>query len=370
MTIAEAAQPRRHPEGSIAQGVISALIEHGHGDEVRRLGAEGDWGCASVWASAAAERGDIDAALALLEPFAATGWWPAVVARNQVAADAEARAAAAAVSSSADLRTLDRRAADDPGPGRQDDDAQAQLRYFLAGTWPGGLDATADTRLDHLITRLLGKGRAADVRKLLTEPGSQHIASRYAAHLEQHGDRAAALDVLAAYATASAPRLLDEYAAMLMRADRTEEAVTFLHAAALDEGAHPHLALPTLVSMTADCSLADRVLAIIQEIADQNDGMSLALQEQRAGVLALHGDVDQALAELTDPDDAPWLTVRQLARILANLDHLDEAIAVLATVDDPGAAIERAILLVRQSRVAEAITVARVSRPHAKPQSG
>lgn len=329
-------------------------MEHGHGDEVRRLGAEGDWGCALAWASAAAERGDIDAALALLEPFAATGWWPAAVAHNRVATDARAEA----------------RAADDPDPGFQDDDAQAQLRYFLAGTWSGGLDATAEARLDHLITRLIDTGRAAEVRKLLTEPGSQHIASRYAAHLEQHGDRAAALDVLAAYATTPAPRLLDEYAAMLTRAGRIEEAVTLLHAAALDEGEHPYLALPTLVSMTADRSLADRVLAIIEEVADQNDGMSLALQEQRAGVLALGGHIDQALAELTDPDEPPWLTRRQLARILVNLDHLDEAIAVLATIDDPGAAIERAILLVRQGRVAEAITVARFRRPHAKPQDG
>ena len=317
-------------------------MEHCYYDEVYRLGAEGDWGCASAWASAAAERGDVDAALALLEPFAATGWWPAVVARDRVAAG------------------------DGRDPELQDDDSQAQLRYFLVGAWSGELDATADTRLDLLITRLIDEGRAAEVRKLLGEPGSQHIASRYAAHLEHHGDRAAALDVLATYATSPAPRLLDEYAAMLTRAGRIEEAVTLLHAAALDEGAHPYLALPTLVRMTADRSLTDRVLAIIEEVADRNDGMSLALQEQRAGVLALRGDVDQALAELTDPDEAPWLTQLQLARILAKLDQLDEAIAVLSTVDDPGAAIERAILLVRQGRVAEAITVGRV-RAHAKP---
>lgn len=89
MSTAGHAQPRRHPEGSVVTGVVSLLMDLGHSDEVRRLGEEGDWGCASAWASAAVERGEYDEALAMLTPFADTGWWPAVVARDRVVADSQ-----------------------------------------------------------------------------------------------------------------------------------------------------------------------------------------------------------------------------------------------------------------------------------------
>lgn len=88
MSTAGHSQPRRHPAGSVATGVVSLLMDLGHADEVRRLGEEGDWGCASAWASAAVERGEFDEALAMLTPFADTGWWPSVVARDRVVADA------------------------------------------------------------------------------------------------------------------------------------------------------------------------------------------------------------------------------------------------------------------------------------------
>ena len=346
------------------EAVVSTLMECGYGDEVRRLGEEGDWGCASVWAAASADRGDVDAALAMLDPFADTGWWPAVVARNRLVADAEAHAAASAASAAspaADVRSLSGPADAEREPGRWQDDPEEELRFHLAGGWSWGLDDVAAARLDRLLARLIAEGREADIRNLLTEPGSLFIASRYASHLEQRGDRAAALDVLAVYAATPARLLLPEYTAMLTRAGRVEEAVDLLCAAAFDE-AEPVTALPTLVRMTADHDVADRVLALIEEVANRQEGMTFPLREQRAGVLALRNETDAAIAELTDPDGPrmpPWWPRLHLAHILTNFGRRDEAIAILATIDDPGATIERATLLVRQGRVAEAITIAR-----------
>ncbi|MGW8701977.1 hypothetical protein ACWGOK_34515 [Streptomyces eurythermus] len=67
-------------DGWIPPTVAALLHEHGHHDILRHAAAHGDWFCARRLAEAAAESGPDGraAALALLEPFAATGWWPAV----------------------------------------------------------------------------------------------------------------------------------------------------------------------------------------------------------------------------------------------------------------------------------------------------
>jgi len=108
-------------------------------------------------------------------------------------------------------------------------------------------------------------------------------------------------------------------------------------------------------------------------VANRKEGMTFPLREQRAGVLALRDETDAAIAELTDPDCPPmppWWPRRLLAQILTNLGRHDQAVASLATIDDPGATIERATLLVRQGRVAEAITIARFRPTRAQPHDG
>ncbi|MEU5083448.1 MULTISPECIES: tetratricopeptide repeat protein [Streptomyces] len=67
-------------DGWIPPTVAALLHEHGHHDILRHAAAHGDWFCARRLAEAAAESGPDGraAALALLKPFAATGWWPAV----------------------------------------------------------------------------------------------------------------------------------------------------------------------------------------------------------------------------------------------------------------------------------------------------
>ena len=244
--------------------IVRLLMDLGYSDEVRCLGDEGDWGAASAWASAAAERGEFDEALAMLTPFADTGWFPAVVARNRVIADAEEPPEARVPASS-------------PGP--------------------------------------------------ISEPGHDRVAP-------------------------------------LLREGRVAEAVEMLHAEALVEGAYPCLALPTLVGMTAEYGLHDRVLAVIDEIAGQGDGMTIDLLERRAAVLALRGDTDQAFSELSEWDDGgvPWLTELLLARILAGVGLYEVAATRLSVIDDARCLIEQASMLVRLGRVAEAIEVARAHR--------
>jgi predicted negative regulator of RcsB-dependent stress response len=251
----------------VATDIVTLLMDLGHSDTVRQLGAEGDWGCASAWASAAAERGETDEALAMLAPFAETGWWPAVVARDRVIADAQ-----------------------EPVP-----------------------------------------------EAIVPAPDVDRIPEAHDVHET------------------------DEVVATLIAQGRVAEAVEILHAAAVREGGLPYLALPVLIAMTAEHALHDRVLAIIDDVADRNeDGVTVALRERRAAVLALRGDTDQAVAELSAADDEPlWLTELRMARILVGVGLLEEAASRLAGSDDPRFMIERASVLVRLGRVDEAIEVAR-----------
>ncbi|WP_314251670.1 tetratricopeptide repeat protein [Streptomyces kutzneri] len=67
-------------DGWIPPTVAALLHEYGHHDVLRQAATHGDWFCARRLAEAAAESGPDGrtAALVLLQPFAATGWWPAV----------------------------------------------------------------------------------------------------------------------------------------------------------------------------------------------------------------------------------------------------------------------------------------------------
>ncbi|MCX4633073.1 tetratricopeptide repeat protein [Streptomyces sp. NBC_01443] len=67
-------------DGWIPPTVAALLHEHGHHDVLRQAASRGDWFCAHQLAEAASESGPGGraAALALLQPFATTGWWPAV----------------------------------------------------------------------------------------------------------------------------------------------------------------------------------------------------------------------------------------------------------------------------------------------------
>ncbi|MGW7030008.1 tetratricopeptide repeat protein [Streptomyces xanthophaeus] len=75
---------RRHRtyDGWIPPTVAALLLEHGHRGILRAQAGGGDWFCADLLAqaAAAADPGPAgqEAALALLEPFAATGWMQAV----------------------------------------------------------------------------------------------------------------------------------------------------------------------------------------------------------------------------------------------------------------------------------------------------
>ncbi|WP_438302467.1 hypothetical protein ACSHXN_01550 [Streptomyces sp. HUAS TT11] len=78
-----AALDHRHRtyDGWIPPTVATLLHEHGHHGVLREAAARGDWFCARRLGEAATSEYGLDGqatALALMQPFAATGWWPAV----------------------------------------------------------------------------------------------------------------------------------------------------------------------------------------------------------------------------------------------------------------------------------------------------
>ncbi|MFJ4734997.1 tetratricopeptide repeat protein [Streptomyces sp. NPDC088770] len=77
-------------DGWIPPAVAAALHKHGYHGTLREAAARGDWFCAHRLAEAAVAGGGSGGqaeALTLLEPFASTGWWPAVRTVGRLLAD-------------------------------------------------------------------------------------------------------------------------------------------------------------------------------------------------------------------------------------------------------------------------------------------
>lgn len=77
-----------HADEWIAWWFAAELIEYGHADVVRRLAEAGDGFCAVVLAYESAAAGDLESALAVLEPFVGDGWWGAIETAACVLSDA------------------------------------------------------------------------------------------------------------------------------------------------------------------------------------------------------------------------------------------------------------------------------------------
>jgi thioredoxin-like negative regulator of GroEL len=208
-----------------------------------------------------------------------------------------------------------------------------------------------------LVDLLLAQGREDAVRELIGGPAERHAAGYYAELLEARGDRDAALATLAPFATADHQRQRD-YGELLLRASRLTEATDVL--VALDDGFLPGIGLRVLCRALAEQGEHGQALALIDDVAIRNAGMTFALLKLRATVLAWQGDVDQAVAELTaHPQGASVAAALHVAELLAGAGRREEAEAVLVPHSaDPMASLERAKLLIALGRADEGIAVA------------
>ncbi|OPC76583.1 hypothetical protein B4N89_46400 [Embleya scabrispora] len=401
------------------QKVVSALVECGHLDEVRRQARRGDWCCAREWASVLAARGERDAALGVLAPFADTGWWVAVeaVAEHLVGwgRTAEAIALVRPAAERGERSAIARLAGLLAGEGRideviavlaphttdtfrarelvdltagcgRDDTVLALLPTVPAeppfGELPAvvGLPAEVlerqgrvDEALALLATRvhhpngsvnvvqqyaetLARHAREAQLRDFADGPGGVHAASRLSVLLEEQGRVDDAVDALRPFVATGDPNPTVRTAEILFRHDRVDEAVELLRP-------EPGLAyyeawvLQSLFIRLVERGRAQEALEIVDGLAAVGD-MSVELFGLHVWLLGELGRTDQAIAEVRARPDVDTVNMRgRLVDFLTFTGHFDEAIGILTTESrNEWDVATLASLLVRVGRVEEAVT--------------
>ncbi|WP_405709756.1 MULTISPECIES: tetratricopeptide repeat protein [unclassified Streptomyces] len=325
-------------DGWIPPAVARALHEHGHDGILREAAAHGDWFCAHRLAETAAADGGPGRrteALALLEPFASTGWWPAVRAVGRLLADWGRLDEAAEL-----LR---------PHAGTGDREAVREFAKLLA--LQGHIDClvallgprTADGSLAEVLVELTeGYGRDDEIAALLPpvgvgatvpfEPSATDAWDTVPLHarlLERQGrvDEAAAL--LGRFVTVDGIVFAGhagQLATLLARHGREAE----LRARLVEDGAE--YALTALARFLEERGRAEEAVALVRRYS--SEGSPHAAFEL-AGLLARHGRHDEAIEVLrrvaeTAGGDADWI-IRLLCRVFVEAGREGEA---LAYVDD------------------------------------
>lgn len=366
MDAADLDHRHRTYDGWIPPTVVALLHELGHQGILRDAAARGDWFCAQRLAEAAFEQGPEEqaAALAMLQPFAATGWWPAVRAVAGLLADRGRADEAIAV-----LRPLA-----DTGCR----EAVRDLAGLLARQ--GNIDQvvallgprTADALLaGELVELVAGHGRDAEIAALIPALGvgpttpfdtggsdAWNTVSLHATLLERQGrvDEAAAL--LSRHVQVDGVVYADhaeQLARLLARHGREAE----LRACTVEEGGE--YARTALLLFLEERDRITEAVALLQEPAEAGDPHAAF---ELAQLLARHGRHVEAVEVLrpvaeTAGGDSDWI-IHLLCRVLVDAGRADDA---LTYVDDYFArhggnrherALMRAEVMKRWGRAADA----------------
>ncbi|MFE5720903.1 tetratricopeptide repeat protein [Streptomyces erythrochromogenes] len=326
---------RRHRtyDGWIPPTVAALLLEYGHLGVLRDQADAGDWFCAHRLARAAADRGE---ALALLEPFVAAGWMPALRTVAGLLAEWD-RVDEAVALLGGPAGSGDRRAALQLAPllarlGRIDE--------VVALLGPRAADqASAET----LVEVTAGHGRDAEIAALLpavgvgaTDPferGSSDAWNTVPLHatlLERQGRVDEAADLLRRHVHVDGVMYADhaqQLAGLLARHGREAG----LRAFAADGG--EEYALFALADHLEARHRVDEAVETLRRAAGVPAGPHVALH--LAELLVRHGRRAEAIEVLrpvphTMGGDPEWI-LRPLCRLLADEGRPDEA---LAYVDD------------------------------------
>ncbi|MFJ2060534.1 tetratricopeptide repeat protein [Streptomyces sp. NPDC087908] len=290
----------RTRSGCIPPELVSRLLEHGHADVVEQQAGRGEWFCALAWARVWGEQGREADALVVLDPYAATGWWTAVVAV---------------------VESLE-------GWGRIDEAIEISRTRMEAGH-PLALEAH---------TRLLARhGRAEEAFGLLVP------------HVDDWILATALVDV------ASVAGRAKEAAALLAGRIRAGHCCDGPWCC---RGLDTDTVLGLLATIRERQGRIDEAIALLR----RRQIVSVNSRDQLAGLLARHDRIEELRAYAAR--DGHEEAVQQLAELLEEGGDVEGAIAVYGQAGgpaarDPNLAHELARLLARHGRGGQAIAVMR-----------
>ncbi|MCX4546934.1 hypothetical protein [Streptomyces sp. NBC_01565] len=328
---------RRHRtyDGWIPPTVAALLHEYGHHDVLRQAANHGDWFCAHRLAEAAAASGPEGrtTALALLRPFAATGWWPAVDTVAALLAKWERHdEAIVLLRPLADtghryaLRDLARLLA------RQD-----HLDHVVALLGPRAADLLL---AEELVELAAGRGRDAEIAALLpdiqtgpTDPFESWSSDAvdtvplHARFLELQGRIDEAIHLLGRHVCVDGVVYADhaeQLACLLGRHGREAELRAF------PASGGEEYALAALAQLLEEQNRIPEAVALLGQSARTGDPhAAFGLAE----LLARHGRHDEAVEVLsavaeTAGGDCDWI-IHLLCRVLVDAGRADDALAYI-----------------------------------------
>ncbi|MGW4290728.1 hypothetical protein ACWEIK_27785 [Streptomyces sp. NPDC004673] len=280
---------------------MARLLDLGHAGVVECWAGRGEWFCAREWARLLGEQGRQAEALALLDPYLATGWWPAVEAIVELL----------------------------EGWGRAGE-AIALSGVRMEAGHPAALEFHA---------RLLARhGRAGEAFTLLRP------------HIDDWSLARALVDV-----SAAAGRDEEADALLAARIPDGHRCDSPWCCRALD----PDLAIGLLTTVRERRGQIDEAIALL----GTRGSSSLNDRDQLADLLARHGRIAELRAYAAV--DGFGHAARRLAELLEERGDVDGAVAVYrqsgeaAAAHRPGTTVLLAQLLARQGRGGEAVDVMR-----------
>lgn len=412
-------------EGWLPRTVVGVLVELGHLDELCLQAAQGDWHCALAAAKVLAagddsdRRDEHDAALELLAPFLATGWWGATEAVAGLL-DAwgrtdEAVALVEPFATSGERLAIHRLArllvrmerhdeafellrprADDwfnaqllaevlSGHGR-DEEIEALLQDVVARTSDtvvigalaaflerrGRVDEAADllrrhvfwggmyhvNHIEQLADLLARHDRVRELRKLAAGQAGDEAAQRLARWYAAKGDPDKALRSLRKFVRNWTPSEAFVAVEILTEQGKIDEALDVVRPMALEEGADPYCAAPLYFGLLAEHGRHDEALAFIDQVARGGETPSDLLR-MRAAFLRRSGRAEEAVRELKAHPRANHWWVRSITvEELLLLGRADEVVALLTPPQDQSEVVLLAETLIRQGRITEAVEMA------------
>jgi len=359
----------RSSSGFIPSSLVTRLLARGHEREVEVEAARGEWFCALEWARLLGERRRHDRALEVLDPYAVTGWWPAVRARAELregcgrAEEAVALCrphaesgdrqilhffaglltrhghgaeAFALLRSGIDDWFLAEALADAAGAAGRDEEAAALLEDRIASAVPACSDPEcANVRIepwnaiDLLAAVRERQGRIDEAMTLLSRRDSTSVNDRDAlADLLARHDR---IEELRAYAASEYHgHAVRRLAGVLEERGDAEGAIAAYRAFADRPDGLWHVALP-LSELLVRCGRNDEAIAVVRELTDRPGGAEDYVVDRLCDLYAGHGRAEEGLEHLDAlkarrAGEEEWEILQFRLGLMAECGLLDEAI--------------------------------------------